>query len=36
VEDVDMKSLVLVGDSTTRWTSRGMITPRGYVEKYGA
>lgn len=36
VEKVDMKSLVVVGDSTTRWASRGMITPRGYVEKYGA
>lgn len=36
VDLVDMKSLVVVGDTTTRWTARGMITPRGYVEKYGA
>jgi precorrin-3B C17-methyltransferase len=35
VEVVDMRSLVVVGDSTTRWSARGMITPRGYVEKYG-
>jgi len=36
VEVVDMRTLVVVGDSTTRWGARGMITPRGYVEKYGA
>lgn len=36
VDEVDMKTLVVVGDSTTRWSERGMITPRGYVEKYGA
>jgi len=36
VEEVCMKSLVVVGDSTTLWTERGMITPRGYLEKYGA
>jgi len=36
VGEVDMKTLVVVGDSTTRWSERGMITPRGYVEKYGA
>jgi len=35
IEKVDMKSLVVVGDSTTRWTPRGMITPRGYLGKYG-
>lgn len=36
VEVVDMRTLVVVGDSTTRWGERGMLTPRGYVEKYGA
>lgn len=36
VERADMKSVVVVGDSTTRWSARGMITPRGYVEKYKA
>lgn len=36
VDKVDMKSVVVVGDSTTRWSARGMITPRGYVEKYNA
>lgn len=36
VEEVCMKSLVVVGDSTTLWTPRGMVTPRGYIEKYGA
>lgn len=35
VEEVCMRSLVVVGDSTTMWTERGMITPRGYLEKYG-
>ena len=36
VEEVCMRSLVVVGDSTTLWTERGMLTPRGYLEKYGA
>ncbi len=36
MEEVCMKSLVVVGDSTTVWTDRGMITPRGYIGKYGA
>lgn len=36
VDRVDMKSLVVVGDSTTRWSGLLMVTPRGYVEKYGA
>lgn len=35
VDRVDMKSLVVVGDSTTRWSGLLMVTPRGYVEKYG-
>lgn len=35
VDRVDMKSLVVVGDSTTRWSGLSMVTPRGYVEKYG-
>lgn len=35
VDRVDMKSLVVVGDSTTRWSGFHMVTPRGYVEKYG-
>lgn len=35
VERVDMKALVVVGDSTTRWSGLRMVTPRGYVEKYG-
>jgi precorrin-3B C17-methyltransferase len=33
LEEVDMKCLVVVGDSTTRWTPRGMITPRGYSSR---
>lgn len=33
VEAVCMRSLVVVGDSTTRWTGRGMVTPRGYVSR---
>lgn len=36
VAEVCMKSLVVVGDSTTVWTARGMVTPRGYIGKYGA
>lgn len=36
VERVDMKALVVVGDSTTRWSGDLMVTPRGYVETYGA
>ena len=31
VEEVCMRSLVVVGDSTTRWGARGMVTPRGYA-----
>lgn len=31
VGEVCMRSLVVVGDSTTRWTPRGMLTPRGYA-----
>jgi len=36
VDRVDMKSLVVVGDTTTRWVGMRMVTPRGYVERYGA
>lgn len=36
VDRVDMKSLVVVGDSTSRWVGLRMVTPRGYVERYGA
>jgi cobalt-precorrin 5A hydrolase/precorrin-3B C17-methyltransferase len=30
-EQVDMLSLVIVGSSTTRWSGRRMVTPRGYL-----
>lgn len=33
VEEVCMRSLVVVGDSTTRWGERGMVTPRGYSDR---
>jgi cobalt-precorrin 5A hydrolase/precorrin-3B C17-methyltransferase len=29
-EKVDMRSLVIVGSSTTRWVGAHMVTPRGY------
>ncbi len=35
VEEVDMQSLVLVGNSQTYIWEGWMITPRGYLEKYG-
>jgi cobalt-precorrin 5A hydrolase/precorrin-3B C17-methyltransferase len=30
-EQVDMRSLVVVGSSTTRWRGDRMVTPRGYL-----
>jgi precorrin-3B C17-methyltransferase len=35
-EDVDMQTLVVVGNSSTFVYRGAMITPRGYVRKYGA
>jgi precorrin-3B C17-methyltransferase len=35
-EDVDMQTLVVVGNSTTFVYRNHMITPRGYVRKYGS
>lgn len=34
-DDVDMLSLLLVGNSETRRIGRWMVTPRGYGKKYG-
>ena len=34
-EDVDMVSLVIVGNTSTRVTSTGLLTSRGYQRKYG-
>ena len=34
VEAIDMLSIVLVGNSTTRLSMEKMVTPRGYLEKY--
>lgn len=34
-EDVDMQSLVVVGNSATRLAGGRMLTPRGYAGKYG-
>ncbi|MDR1080910.1 MAG: precorrin-3B C(17)-methyltransferase, partial [Deltaproteobacteria bacterium] len=35
-EDVDMQTLVVVGNSSTYVYRGAMITPRGYVRKYGS
>lgn len=35
VEDVDMQSIVLVGNSRTYIWKGWMVTPRGYLDKYG-
>ncbi len=34
VEDIDMFTLLIVGNSTTRNIGKYMVTPRGYLEKY--
>jgi len=34
-EAVDMQSIVLVGNSSTRLAGGRMLTPRGYAGKYG-
>ncbi|MDR2350831.1 MAG: precorrin-3B C(17)-methyltransferase [Deltaproteobacteria bacterium] len=36
IEEVDMQTLVIIGNSTTFVWSGHMITPRGYVKKYGS
>ncbi len=33
--DVDMFSIMIIGNSTTRIMGGKMVTPRGYIEKYG-
>jgi precorrin-3B C17-methyltransferase len=35
VERVDMLSILIVGNSATRMIGGRMVTPRGYMEKYG-
>jgi precorrin-3B C17-methyltransferase len=35
IDEVDMQTLVIIGNSTTFVYSGHMITPRGYVKKYG-
>lgn len=35
VERVDMFSILIIGNSTTRNLGGRMVTPRGYMEKYG-
>jgi precorrin-3B C17-methyltransferase len=36
VEEVDMQSIVIVGNSQTYIWNGWMVTPRGYLQKYGA
>jgi precorrin-3B methylase len=35
VDEVDMQTILIVGNSTTFVYEGAMITPRGYVKKYG-
>ena len=35
IDEVDMQSLVIIGNSRTYIWKGWMVTPRGYLEKYG-